>query len=47
MNYTIVHSLRGPSWKWYRIALVTMLEKDERISYVELECAPRFTDKLR
>ena len=47
LNYTTIHSLRGPSWKWYRIALVTNLDKDERISYVELDFAPRFTDKIR
>ena len=47
LNYTIVHSLRGPSWKWFRIVLVTMLGKDERISYVELDYTPKFTDKIR
>ena len=47
VRYQTVHSLWGPSWKWYRIALVTMLGKDERISYVELEYVPRFTDKIR
>ena len=47
VRYKTVHSLWGPSWKWYRIALVTMLGKDERISYVELDYAPRFTDKIR
>lgn len=47
LNYTTVHSLRGPSWKWYRIALVTNLDKDERISYIELDYTPKFTDKIR
>jgi len=47
VRYQTVHSLWGPSWKWYRIALVTMLGKDERISYVELDYVPRFTDKVR
>ena len=47
LNYTIIHSLRGPSWKWFRIVLVTMLEKDERVSYVELDYSPKFTDKIR
>lgn len=46
-NYTVIHSLRGPSWKWFRIVLVTMLDKDERISYVELGYSPKFTDKIR
>ena len=47
LNYTVIHSLRGPSWKWFRIVLVTMLDKDERISYVELDYSPKFTDKIR
>ena len=46
-NYITIHSLRGPSWKWFRIVLVTMLDKDERISYVELDYSPRFMDKIR
>lgn len=47
LNYTVIHSLRGPSWKWFRFVLVTMLDKDERISYVELDYSPKFTDKIR
>lgn len=47
MNYTTIHSLRGPSWKWYRFVLVTNLAPGERISYVELDCEPRFTNKIR
>lgn len=42
-----LHSLRGPSWKWYRIVLLTMLGADERISYVELDYDQKFTNKLR
>lgn len=47
LTYATVHSLRGPSWKWYRIVLVTMLEKEERVSYIELDYEPKFTDKMR
>ena len=47
MNYKTVHSLRGPSWKWYRIALVTLLDPEERVSFIELDCEPRFTNKVR
>ena len=47
IDYHTIHSLRGPSWKWYRIVLVTLLDKDERISYIELDYTPRFTDKIR
>lgn len=47
INYTTIHSLRGPSWKWYRIILVTLLEPQERISYIEVDYDPKFTDKIR
>lgn len=47
INYTTIHSLRGPSWKWYRIVLVTLLEPKERISYIEVDYEPKFTDKIR
>ena len=47
INYTTIHSLRGPSWKWFRIVLVTILAPGERISYVEMDYEPRFTDKIR
>lgn len=46
-TYKTVHSLRGPSWKWYRVVLLTNLAKDERISYLEMDYEPRFTDKIR
>lgn len=47
INYTTIHSLRGPSWKWYRLVLLTMLSKNERISYIEVDYDPRFTDTIR
>ena len=47
LNYVDLHSLRGPSWKWYRIILVTMLSPGERVSYIELDYDPRFMDKIR
>lgn len=47
INYTTIHSLHGPSWKWYRIALFTMLGKNERISYIEVDYNPKFTDAIR
>ena len=47
VNYHTLHSLRGPSWKWYRIAIVSMLDAQERISYIELDFTPKFTNRLR
>lgn len=47
INYRDLHSLRGPSWKWYRIMVVSMLDPGERISYIEIDYDPRFTNKIR
>lgn len=47
VNYRTLHSLRGPSWKWYRIAIITLLEAQERISYIELDVNNKFVNKLR
>ena len=47
INYRALHSLRGPSWKWYRIAIVTMLDAQDRISYIELDVNSKFMNKIR
>ena len=47
LNYQNIHSLRGPSWKWYRIVLVSRLSPNERVSYIELDYEPKFVDKIR
>lgn len=47
INYKTLHSLRGPSWKWYRVILVTLLEPQERLSYVEIDYEPKFVNKIR
>ena len=47
LNYKNIHSLRGPSWKWYRIVLVSRLSPNERVSYIELDYEPKFVDKIR
>ena len=46
-HYHVLHSLRGPSWKFYRIAIITKMQQGGRISYVELDWEPRFTDRIR
>ena len=46
-NYHVLHSLRGPSWKFYRIAIMTTMKQAGRISYIELEWEPRFSDRIR
>ena len=47
MNYRNLRSLRGPSWKWYRLVIATKLSPGERISFVEMDYSPRFTNKIR
>jgi len=47
IHYTTIHSLRGPSWKWYRFVIVTNLDAGERVSYVEMDYDAKFTDKIR
>lgn len=46
-NYTVLHSLRGPSWKMFRLFLVSNLTALERISYVEVDYTPKFLNKVR
>ena len=46
-NYKILHSLRGPSWKFYRVAIATTMQQGGRISYIEIDWEPRFTDRIR
>lgn len=47
MTYYVLHSLHGPSWKWYRIILTSKLTEKERMSYLELEYTQKFLNKLR
>lgn len=47
INYRPLHSVHGPSWKWFRVVIVTHLDPGERLSYIEIEYEPRFTDRIR
>ena len=46
-HYNILHSLRGPSWKFFRVAIATTMQQAGRISYIEVDWEPRFTDRIR
>lgn len=46
-DFRILHSLRGPSWKYYRIILLTDLKPSDRISYIEIDWEERFLDRIR
>lgn len=45
--FHLLHSLRGPSWKFFRIILISNLLPTDRLSYIEVEWEQRFTNKLR
>lgn len=47
INFTLLHSLRGPSWKYYRILIATDTYGFDRFSYIEVEWEPRFGDRIR
>jgi hypothetical protein len=46
-EYRIIHSFRGPSWKSFKLVVVSMLRPTERISYVEIDYDVKFNDRIR
>jgi len=46
-EYRTIHSFRGPSWKYFKLVIVSMLRPTERISFVEFEYDVKFTDRIR
>lgn len=46
-NYALLHSLKGSSYKSFKIALILNLLPTERLSWTELSFNPKFTNKLR
>lgn len=46
-NFTMLHSLRGQSWKMFRIIVVAKLKPNERISWIDVEYEQRFTNRIR
>lgn len=47
LNFTRLTSLRGKSWKYYRIILMLKLKSTERISWIDIDYESRFNNKLR
>jgi len=47
INWHLMSSLRGGSYKMFRIALLTKLAPSERITWIDIDYESRFTDKLR
>lgn len=46
-NFYRIKSLRGKSWKYYRIVINCNLKQTERISWIDIDYEMRFTNKLR
>ena len=47
INYCTISTLRGKSWKLFRMIVLADLEPTERISWVDVQYDTRFTNKLR
>lgn len=47
VNFHIIRSLRHSSWKLFRLVVLSRLDRDETLSYVEVEFDTRFTNRLR
>ena len=46
-NFNTLSSLRGKSWKMFRIFILADLEPTERISWIDIDFEPRYQNKLR
>lgn len=46
-NFYVLNSLRGKSWKLFRLIILADLEPTERISWVDVQYETRFTNRLR
>lgn len=47
INFARLGSLRGKSWKMFRIVILARLRPHERISWIDIDYETRFTNKLR
>ena len=46
-NFYTLNSLRGKSWKMFRLFILTDLEPTERVSWIDIEFETRFNNRLR
>lgn len=47
VNFYVLNSLRGRSWKLFRLTLLCDLAPEDRVSWVDVMYETRFTNKLR
>lgn len=46
-TFHVLNSLRGRSWKLFRIIILADLDRHERISWIDIDFETRFTNRLR
>ena len=47
VNFSTISTLRGKSWKLFRMIILADLDPTDRISWVDVQYETRFTNKLR
>ena len=47
INFSVINTLRGKSWKLFRMIILADLDATDRISWVDVGYETRFTNKLR
>lgn len=47
INFSVINTLRGKSWKLFRLIILADLDATDRISWVDIGYETRFTNKLR
>ena len=47
IHFSRVTSLHGKAWKMYRLIIISRLKPNERISWVDVDFATRFTGRIR
>jgi hypothetical protein len=46
-HFSVINTLRGKSWKLFRLIILADLDATDRISWVDVGYETRFTNKLR
>lgn len=47
INFSVINTLRGKSWKLFRLIILADLDATDRISWVDIGYETRFTNRLR
>ena len=46
-SFRVIHSFRGPSWKYFKLVILSQLRPTERISFAEIDYDVKFNDRIR